>query len=530
MSILNNGGNLSAGVYDAISDESIIAQLSETCVCAFVGPSHRGKVGEPVLFNGLIDFRNKFGRIDSKLTAAHICVEKFLEQGSTGYFTRVARNAKYGSSLVGIENNFAITKEPYQGYADPEDYNFGSSDLIFLTGRDPGNWNNGYNWVMYPDTDDQDNEAFYLEIFERGKTVALEIHRCTLRDKMDGNRRQMNVEDVLENANSVVRARVNRDNPMYVADPSRRLVNAVIEGSLMHGDDGDEITIDDIIDGWNTYDDPEEFRVDLLINGGYADPAVQMAMLEMASLRGDCHAILDMPRDMQDDVSKAVNYRRNVLNASTYDGSIYAPYSVLLSDEGTEYECPPSGHFAERAAFSENVSHRWFAVAGVNRAIINAERLTRVYNPGERGVLDQNQINFIQNLPGYGPTIMSQLTLQPFRSSMQDQNVVRLVRMLNRNCKDAAMVTLFEPGDSVTWTTLRNIANSLLAPAKQKRGLYGYEVICDERNNKPETIASGDTILDIYIDPTIATKRIFINAIVAPTGGVEATVSLIDRI
>lgn len=526
MAKLNNGGNNSAGVYDAISDESFITTLREGITPAFVGPSSKGTVGEPIMFAGLEDFRSKFGEPNPALTAAHTCVERFLEYGSYGYFLRVANDAKYSCSLVSSENGFSVVGEMYQGLSSPDDsYSFNNDDVLMLYGRDQGAWND-YDWIMYPDTVDADKEAFYLEVYPKGSTSMLERHRCTLRDKLDGMRIQLNIEDKLEAQGSVLRAKVNRTNPRYVSNSSTRLINTVISGSMMFGDDGSEVTSDDIAEAWYEFEDDESYSVDSLIACGYSDPQVVVAMLEVEKARNDCHAVLDVPRDQQA-YDKAVNYRRNVLNTDYAGASLYMPYTVHTASDGTEYECPASGEWARSAAYNENVAHRWFAVAGVTRGLVNADSLTEDLSKEARSVLTENQINYIQNVPGYGLAFMCQFTLQVDRSSLQDQNVMRLVRMLNSRIRQASLIALFDPGDRTSRLRLENIARSILNPVKRLRGLYGFDVICDSSNNTADTIATGDTILEVYIDPTIATRRIFLNMTVAPTGGVDAVVSLI---
>lgn len=60
------------------------------------------------------------------------------------------------------------------------------------------------------------------------------------------------------------------------------------------------------------------------------------------------------------------------------------------------------------------------------------------------------------------------------------------------------------------------------------RGLYWFEVICDERNNTPEIIANGDVMLDVYIDPVLPAKRIHLNAIVPKTGQIKFAQELLN--
>lgn len=68
------------------------------------------------------------------------------------------------------------------------------------------------------------------------------------------------------------------------------------------------------------------------------------------------------------------------------------------------------------------------------------------------------------------------------------------------------------------WGRLREAAETFLGKLVGEEGLYDFKVVCDETNNTPDTIANGDVMLDIYVDPVIPAKRIFFTAVVNKTG------------
>lgn len=526
--MLNNGSSTSAGVYGATEDNSVRGVAVSSSIGAMVGPSHRGPVGVPTLAVDKKGFRGRFGVPDANLTYAHFCAEQFLSEASQLYFNRVAREAKYGSVRVATVNNFATIDLSVEGFDDPEDYAFNEQDILFIYGENPGNWNNDLRVVLYPDVSDSAGEKFVLEVYEGTSTVAAEVYRATLRDKLDGYGNQLNIVTQLEDRQSRVRARVNVNHPKYVQNNGVPLVNSVITGNLTYGDNGLPVTIDDIIDGWDAFEDTEEITVTLLINGGYASPAVHLKMADVAEQRGDAFAILDMPSNSQT-TQAAVAYRRNTLNLNSSFAAIYTPDLSILNEDNVNIWCPPSGYVAACYARTDRVAAEWFAPAGVTRGKVLANDVRHVYKQGDRDTLDPNQVNFIHKMPNYGLVLWSQETLQAQASALSNIHVRRLINSLMASLKIAALAGVFEQNDKTLRLELTAIAEGILGPIKRGRGLYGYEIICNSTNNTPELEASGDVILDVYIDPMMIAKRIHLNAIVPRTGQIQYAIATSDR-
>lgn len=526
--MLNNGSSSSAGVYGNVRDNTVRGVTVSSSIGAMVGPSNRGPVGVPTLRTSKQNFRDKFGAPNPRLTYAHFCAEHFFTEANQLYFTRVAREAKFGSTRIATVDHFATSIPSTEGFDSPSDYSFNESDILFLHAADPGQWNNDLSVLMYPDTFDRNNELFVIEVYEGNTSVPVETYRVTLREITDGYGRQTCIKDVLERADSRIRAVVNYDHPNLRANPNLRLINAVVRSEFLFGSDGVPITIDDIIEGWDLYEDTEEITVTLLINGGYANPAVHQKMLDVAERRGDAFAILDTPSDMQM-TQAAVGYRRNTLNVNSSFGALYLPDLRVTTADNVQIWVPPSGFVAACYARTDRVAAEWFAPAGITRGKVAADGVKHTYRQGDRDALDQNQINFVHKMPGHGLILWSQETLQSIASSLSNIHVRRLVNSLQSSIRIAALAGVYEQNDSVLRMELRQICESILGPVKRGRGLYGYEIVCDATNNTPEYIASGDVILDVYIDPMMTTKRIHLNANVVRTGQVSYQISILDR-
>lgn len=525
--MLNNGTSTSAGVYTGEEDNSVRATAISPSIGAMVGPSRRGPVGVPTLNVSKERFRARFGNPDPSLTYAHYCAEQFLSEASQFYYNRVARNALFGSCRVVTVDNFAQVNSSVQGFDSPDDYAFNENDILFLYAENPGNWNNDLKVVLYPDVNDYFKEMFVLEVYEGNSSIPVESYNATLRDKVDGFGRQLSIETQLEEQSFRLRARVNRLHPTYVKNEATRLVNAVTTGVLTYGNDGDTITEDDIIEGWEAFADVEEISVSLLINGGYSTPSVQLKMIEIAESRDDCFAILDLPGQYQK-TQQAVNYRRNLLNVSTSYAALYGPDLLIKTDEGTSIYVPPSGYVAACYARTDRVAAEWFAPAGVNRGKVAADGLREIYLQGDRDTLDQNQINFIHKMPNYGLVVWAQETLQSFSSALSNVHVRRLLNTIKNTLKYTTMSGVYEPNDEFLRLELERISVDFLDPIVAGRGLYGYEVICDATNNTAALIANGDLIIDIYIDPMMVNKRIHLNAVVPKTGQIQFAIEQLE--
>ena len=525
---LNSGSSTSAGVYTGERDNSIRVTALPTSIGAIVGPSHRGPVGVPTLVVDQEDFEFKFGYSDSSLTFMHFCANAFLEDSNRLYVLRVAVNAKLGGVKIATVSNFAQAVPFTSGLDDPQDIVFGATDILWLYAANPGEWNNDVRVLLYPDTNDSSGEGFVLSIFEGSTTVPQETYRGTLFDKINGFGDQLNIVNQLEEAKSRLRALVNYDHPGFAVDPRAQLINALAPGALSQGTRGDAVTVSDIANAWDSFADVEEVSVNILINCGYTDVTVQQRMLEVAENRDDCFAILDIPSNKQE-AQDAVNWRRNTLAASTSYGAAYVPdLKVRDTRVARDVFIPCSGHVAGVFARTDRVSAAWFAPAGITRGQLNVLSLRQTYKQGHRDILAENQINPLVSMPGNGIVVWGADTLQSYASSLSNINVRRLVSLLKRSIENAVLTGVFEQNDVFLRDELKNMCDAICDPVKRGRGLYGYENICDDRNNSTENIANGDVILDVYLDPVLPAKRIHLNAIIPKTGQIKFAQELIN--
>lgn len=518
---LNNGSSSSAGVYVGEQDNSLRATALSTSTGAIVGPSHRGPVDVPTLIVDEDEFIRVFGQSDQALTYMHYCARAFLQESNRLYVVRTAQNAKLGGVKITTENSFSIPEPLVTGYDNLEDVVFGTDDIMVILAKNPGRWNNNLRVLLFPDTNDTTGEQFVMHVFEGASQLPLEVYHGTLHDKLDGYGKQLSIENQCEENSSLVQVIVNHDHPIRVVNESQNLINAIVVGTFTQGSTGDPVTEADIINGWDKFSDKEEVSVSLLINAGFTSPSVQLKMADVAEKRDDCFAILDAPNDKQD-TQELVAYRRQTLNLNSSYSALYAP-DLLVRDtrEQRNLYIPPSGHVAGVFARTDRVRATWFAPAGLNRGQLNVNGLLKTYKQGHRDVFAENQINPIRSIAGQGIVLWGAETLQAHASALSNINVRRLLNLLKNSIANAVLLGVYEPNDTFLRSQLVGVAESVLIPIKRGRGLYGYDVICDKRNNTNETIANGDLILDVYIDPVIPAKRIHLNAVIPKTGQIK---------
>lgn len=527
----------SAGVYVHEYDLSQSVRPATVSIGAIVGSSKRGPVGVRQLITSQKQFLQVFGKPDARALPAqngglynvggnfmHYAALEFLGEASQLYVTRVAPESLTGGMRVYFDGNFNFGESWLSGSAFPDEEGFAQDDLFTIYGVDPGAWNSDVSIQILPNTF-ADDKSFYVQVFSQNRGIALESHLVTLYDRVDGFGKQTNIVDYINTRSNYIRVAQNRDNPDFVANERRNFINSVIAGNglslgipLVGGSDGVQPTYGDIILAWELYEDPEVVDVNMLINGGYSVPPIQQAMVSLCEDRMDCVAILDMPSDSQT-VQGALDYRRNLLNLDTSYAAIYTP-DYLIHDRHNDIQLyvPPSGHVAAAYAYTDNNYNVWFAPAGMKRGNLLVDGVRFEYNQGDRDALQESQINPTRVFEGRGIKIWGQDTLQSMQSSLSNMSVRRLMIFLEKSLSKAVLYSVFDPNDEILRASLVSLCTRFLQPIKEGRGLYWFFVKCDEENNPPESIAAGDLILDVYVDPTLPVKRIHLTAVINRTG------------
>jgi len=255
----------------------------------------------------------------------------------------------------------------------------------------------------------------------------------------------------------------------------------------------------------------------------------------VAETRKDCMFISDPLRQIfvQGENTKTLTKR-----ATTFTQNIFNPLKALYTTANNNYTAtygnwakvydsftdknvwvPFSGFAAAVYARTDRNAQPWFAPAGLNRGVVS-NILDLAINPNQkqRDSLYTIAVNPVVFFSGDGFVVYGQKTLQNRPTAFDRVNVRRLFLSLERATQRALRYFVFEPNTEFTRTRLKNTISPIFELARNTEGVYDYLIVCDERNNTPDTIDRNELIVDIYIKPVKAAEFILVNFIATRTG------------
>ena len=371
------------------------------------------------------------------------------------------------------------------------------------------------------------NGSFNFVVYENKYFVSPdEIYNCTYNDSTNGVGRPTGLAYVINGipgASAAASPRVKVVvNPLFsgkVNGPTNVTASANALGLpnqrwLRGGVDGSLPSTQQVVAGWQEFNNPESITIRLLINCGYTDPAVHQEMISIASHRMDCFAICDMPSDSQD-VQDAVNFRNNIMNVNSYWGAIYSPDILIYDDKmGVRRYVPPSGIVAGQYAFNDRIGDVYTSPAGLTRGVIEQALGARfTYEEGDRDALSQAQINAIRKF-GASWVIWDESTLQQEMSALQSVGVVRLMITIMTQAANVCAYSVFEPNNPYTWHKTTTVCNAVLNPYKQKGGVTDFVVQCNSNNNTPDIVDQRVMMIAMWIKPSLSALYLQLDGVV----------------
>ena len=298
-------------------------------------------------------------------------------------------------------------------------------------------------------------------------------------------------------------------------------------------------SIAEISDGYDLFENPDNFQVDFLLMGSanYAKENAQALankLISVAELRKDAVAFISPYRgaaltDTSIETAVTVNSSPTITdNVISFYSSVSAS-SYAVFDSGYKYMydrfsdtfryVPLNGDIAGLCARTDINNFPWFSPAGTSRgSILNAVKLP--YNPSkaQRDVLYSNRINSVIFSPGAGIILFGDKTGLAKSSAFDRINVRRLFIYIENAISAAARDLLFEFNDEITRTNFVNTIEPFLRDVQANRGIFDFVVVCDETNNTPAIIDNNEFIADIYIKPTRSINFIGLTFIATKTG------------
>jgi phage tail sheath protein FI len=298
-------------------------------------------------------------------------------------------------------------------------------------------------------------------------------------------------------------------------------------------------TLGELSDGYDLFENTENFSVDFLLMGSAAydistAQALANKLISVAELRKDAIAFISPYRGaaLSDTSVQTAVTVRSAADITDNVIEFYAPISsssYAIFDSGYKYMydrfantfryVPLNGDVAGLCARNDINNFPWYSPAGTSRgAILNAVKLA--YNPSkiQRDKLYSNRINPVIFSPGAGIILFGDKTGLAKASAFDRINVRRLFVYLEDAISQAAKDALFEFNDEITRTNFVNTIEPFLRDVQAKRGIFDYVVICDETNNTAAVIDNNEFIADIYIKPARSINFIGLNFIATKTG------------
>lgn len=279
----------------------------------------------------------------------------------------------------------------------------------------------------------------------------------------------------------------------------------------------------EFVKGIDSVKNPDEFDFNMLVipDLNWTDASYVLKYgLRVCEDRGDAFMLMDL--------GKKTTSRDTIIdNAKSIDSSYaaaYYPWVKIYDDENSKNVwVPPSVVMSGIIAYTDKVSHEWFAPAGLNRGGLTS--VLQTYDrldSTDRDVLYAGRINPIATFPQTGVVAWGQKTLQAKASALDRINVRRLLIKIKKLIASASRYLVFEANSEETWLQFRNIVDPILSQIVANAGLYEYRVVMDETTNTPDLIDRNIMKGAVYLKPTKTAEFIVIDFNIMPTGAIIA--------
>lgn len=296
-----------------------------------------------------------------------------------------------------------------------------------------------------------------------------------------------------------------------------------LAGGVLATPTGTEVAL-----GFDLYADPEEFDINIIIDGEYTDATNHGYIIDnVVDVRKDCVGILTVPKadvvgvvDYSTAVNNMITYRGTTLNKSSSYAALYGNWKYQYDKHGDKYRwLPISGDMAGIYAYTDYVSQPWMAPAGYNRGLMkNVKKLALSPKKGFRDQLYINQINPVYADRQDGPVVIGQKTLQAKPSAFDRVDNRRLFIVLEKSIATASKYFIMEKNLPPTRRRLKGMIDPFLRDVAGKEGLDDFLVVCDESNNTPEVRDRHELVCDIYIKPAMSAEYLNLNFIATKSG------------
>lgn len=264
----------------------------------------------------------------------------------------------------------------------------------------------------------------------------------------------------------------------------------------------------------------DQYDFDLLFTPGVFDitPHSQIVTraINMCEVRGDVFYVID-PTFKGQTIGQAqlAAEGRN----SNYAAYYYPWLQTVDADLGQNVWVPPSALIPSVYSFTDKVSDKWMAPAGLMRGGIHAAvQAERTLTQNDRNSLYTKNINPIATYPREGVVVWGQKTLQKRQSALDRINVRRLLIAAKRHVTQQSRGLVFEQNTEITREIFIQRTRPWFENARKRQGLYDFRIIIDESNNTPDVIDRNEMRAQIYLKPARTAEFIIVDFNILPTG------------
>jgi len=410
------------------------------------------------------------------------------------------------------------------------EYRSYKSEAFIIYADNQGSWADDYSILI--DQVDFANNTFTISVYEtqrNGSIMKVASYVLSREHKVDGFNNQLYIEDRLNDKSNYIRVLDNVNLNETEAIPQDSLKHTTYSTNdiftLSSGDDGFAPSVNSYINVLHTFNNPEDVKVDIIVDT-LCDKNFQVEMLKLCDRdfggRGDCYAVLSAPFDLLENnnyLNEIANYRKYELNVNSSFGGLYSSFvKIYDAYNGREVWIPESGFVAAAFSYTADQFSPWFPAAGWRRGTLPVLDTYRKFTIGERDFLYDNGINVLRYRPGKGIAIWGNKTLYDDNSALSRANVRWLLIVIENAIEDYLDEYEFELNDPITRALITSAVQGYLDSIKARRGLYDFDVVCDETNNTPQTIDNYEMNVDYYVQPVKDAEFIYGRAVITRTG------------
>jgi len=498
---------VSPGAYTLERDFSLYVPSLATAIYGIVLTASKGPINERVLITDEGALRSRFGNPSATHLGLHAAI-RYLRHGEQLWVVRVGTYYAYADDLPVLNEAGTATAITL---TIPEDIGPGtwanSVAVVIAAGVEAGTYN-----ISVTDG------GFTVEKYDRIKIGPTEVddqNYITTRINSKSNYISITVDDATQ-------ATLTTGTYSF----SGGLDGAPATNGAIIGSVGAPPVTEPT--GLQLFRNPEAIDINLLGVPGNSEAAVIAEIITICEERADCLGLIDVP--IGKSVQQAVDWHNGIGGGageplvaldSSYAAAYYPWAQVFDSLANTNVYIPPTGHAAGQIAYNDQVAAPWYSPAGFVRGRLpDVLQLEHSPTQGERDYMygNGNSLNMMVSFAGRGTVIWGARTLQRLPTAVDHINVRRLLLYMRKAIASTTLILVHEPNDEDTRRRFRNLVEPLCETIKSERGIFDFQVVCDEGNNPAADVADGILTGYIMIQPTITAEKIISRFVLLPQG------------